>query len=99
MYSDGETPLCGRFLSEVEQVRITLVADSHDTMSKGIISVLWPNEKSVSKLTRHGKVFRQLCQGQRWYQQSGEQWFLRAWRSTRAQTFVKAGSCQRSAPA
>jgi len=39
LYDGGETPLCGGFLGEVEQVRVALVADGHNTMDKRFISV------------------------------------------------------------
>jgi transcription elongation factor Elf1 len=31
LYDDGETALCGGFLGKVEQVRVALVADGHNT--------------------------------------------------------------------
>ena len=39
LYNNDETGLCGGFLGKVEQVRIALVADGHNTMNSTFISV------------------------------------------------------------
>ena len=67
--------LGGVSLSEVEEIGVSLVADGHDTKKNHKV---WLKLVTAELRTRRGRAFRQRCQAQRWYQQSGGRWSWKA---------------------
>lgn len=63
LYSNDEATLCGRFLGEVEQVRVALVADGHNTKNihlssapKKNLRVNSPNTEKLSGSCAEGDI-------------------------------------------